>query len=175
MSPPKGFFARVSAPAFSIAVIAAAAGCADYAVTFNERPVYVPPGLFRDFSLADPALEACVKQHILDDRVTGADDLNTLDCSHAGIVDLAGLERFTGLRRVRLSANAIVDPSPLAASTGLEILLLDDNRITDAGELWAATALETLSLAGNDELRCPQPAPAITDLTLPAHCATATD
>jgi hypothetical protein len=48
-------------------------GCADYAVTFNEHAVYTPPPLFSDFALEDEALDACVRQHIVDQAVRAAD------------------------------------------------------------------------------------------------------
>jgi Leucine-rich repeat (LRR) protein len=146
------------------------AGCADYAVTFNERTLYTPPALFSDFSLADEALGECVTQHIIDGKVTSAEALTLLDCSQAGIAELAGLEVFTGLTRVRLSGNAIEDITPLAAATALEVLLLADNRIGDAAPLFTMEALERLDLSGNDRLVCPSPPPAIAELTLPGHC-----
>lgn len=155
-----------------LAVLAGALGaCADYAITVNERTVYTPPALFRDFSLADGALEACVRQHILDERITDAGALQTLDCSHAGIADLTGLELFTGLRRVKLGGNRIADPAPLAASKGLEVLLLDGNRIVDASPLWSLDTLERLDLGGNADLRCPPQRPPTAALVLPAHCS----
>lgn len=146
------------------------AGCADYAVTFNERTLYTPPALLRDFSLDDGALRECVTQHIVDSEITSAEALTLLDCSRAGISDLAGLELFTGLTRVRLSGNAIEDVTPLAAATGLEILLLDNNRVSDPTPLFALEALARLDLSGNDRLACPSPLPAIAELTLPDHC-----
>ncbi|MEQ8264045.1 hypothetical protein [Pseudohaliea sp.] len=146
------------------------AGCADYAVTFNDRTLYTPPPLFRDFSLDDEALRECVTQHIVDGELTSAEALTLLDCSQAGISDLAGIERFTGLTRVRFSGNAIEDVTPLAAASGLELLLLENNRISDATPLFALEALERLDLSGNDRLTCPEPVPAIAELTLPEHC-----
>jgi Leucine-rich repeat (LRR) protein len=146
------------------------AGCADYAVTFNDRTLYTPPALYRDFSLDDEALRECVTQHIVDGEITSAEALTLLDCSQAGIGNLAGLELFTGLTRVRLSGNAIEDVTPLAAATGLEILLLANNRISDPTPLFALEALERLDLSGNDRLTCPSTVPAIAELILPAHC-----
>ena len=145
-------------------------GCADYAVTFNERTLYTPPALFGDFTLADEALRACVTQHIIDGSITDAEALTLLDCSQAGIAALSGLQVFTGLTRVRLSGNAIEDVTPLAAATGLEVLLLANNRIVDPAPLFALEALERLDLSGNDRLTCPSPLPAIGELTLPDHC-----
>jgi len=146
------------------------AGCADYAVTFNERTLYTPPALFGDFTLADEPLRECVTQHIIDGRITSAEALTLLDCSHAGITELAGLEVFTGLTRVRLSGNAIEDVTPLAAATGLEILLLANNRIVDPAPLFALEALERLDLSGNDRMTCPSARLMIAELKLPEHC-----
>ncbi len=154
----------------AIALIALASACADYAVTINDRAVYMPPALFSDYRLADDALRACVTQHIVDQGATAAEGLELLDCSRAGIEDLAGLEVFTGLARVRLSGNAISDATALAAATGLEILILADNRIADAAPLLALENLARLDLSGNEQLACPSEVPAIDDLTLPAHC-----
>jgi Leucine-rich repeat (LRR) protein len=156
--------------ALLVPAIALASACADYAVTFNDRAIYTPPALFSDYRLADDALRACVTQHIIDQAATAAEGLELLDCSHAGIEDLAGLEVFTGLTRVRLSGNAIGDASPLAAATGLEILILADNRIADAAPLLTLENLARLDLSGNDQLACPLEEHTIDDLTLPAHC-----
>ena len=81
--------ARLRAALFaglSIALIDAllVAGCADYAVTFNDRTLYMPPALFRDFSLDDEALRECVTQHIVDGEIASAGALTLLDCSQAG-------------------------------------------------------------------------------------------
>jgi Leucine-rich repeat (LRR) protein len=146
------------------------AGCADYAVTFNDRTLYTPPALFSDYTLADEALRECVTQHIIDGRITTAEALTLLDCSQAGITELAGLEVFTGLTRVRLSGNAIEDITPLAAATELEVLLLADNRIGDAAPLFALEALERLDLSGNDRMTCPSARLTIAELKLPEHC-----
>jgi internalin A len=159
--------------AAALAITLLAAACADYSVTFNERPLFTPPGLFADFEFADAALAECVAQHIVDQSVTRAEELVRLNCSHAGVQDLEGLQLFAGLRHLSLSANAIADVSPLAGLAQLETLLLADNLVEDAADLWQLPALTRLDLSGNPGLICPRAdeGAGVAELTLPAHCA----
>ena len=146
--------------------------CGSYDITVNERLVYSPAPLFSDFEVADPALQQCLEQAVIDGKVTSAAQLVVLNCSHAGVADLAGLEIFTGISRLKLSSNNIRNISPLASLTILELLQLDDNRVVDSTPLLELPVLLELDLAGNPELLCPSQNSllALHDLTLPGHC-----
>ncbi len=149
-------------------------GCADYQFTVNERVVYTPAPLFADFDIADQALSDCVKVHIQEARVTAAEQLDTLNCSHAGITDLSGLQVFTSLTRLKLSSNAIKEVNALVDMTALLELYLDGNSLKRVSELRDLLELRLLDLAGNPALLCSdlqsfRSRPAL-ELVAPEHC-----
>ncbi|MAT93837.1 MAG: hypothetical protein CME59_14695 [Halioglobus sp.] len=148
------------------------AACQGYDIKVNDRVVYSPPPLFTGFDIADPALRACVEQAIVDQSVTAPAELVDLNCAHAGITDLGGLSVFTGLRRLRMSANGIRNLVELNRLDELRELYLDDNRIVDPVPLYGLSALDHLDLSGNPDLQCPRDAAlaGVKTLQLPNHC-----
>jgi len=154
-------------------MLIALAGCNKYDIKVNDRVVFSPRPLFTDFDIADPGLRACVEQAIIDGNVTIAADLRVLNCSHAGIEDLAGLATFTGIQQLKLSANKVRNLVELSQLSQLQSLYLDDNTIVDPVPLYQLPALHTLDLSGNPELQCPAPSALVKleALTLPEHCA----
>ena len=159
---------------FSLAAILLSA-CADYQYTVNDKVVYTPAPLFAEYDIPDSALRECVKQHVRDGSMTAAGQLTELNCSHAGIGSLAGLEAFSGLQRLKLSNNAITDLASLADMTGLLELQLDGNQLRSLAALRGLSELSFLSLQGNPALNCQDVAhfAAIPKLSLepPRHCA----
>lgn len=147
--------------------------CGDLDFKVNDRVVYSPRPLLSDFELADAALQACVEQAVIDQKVTLARELRSLNCSHAGITSLQGLEIFTGLQQLKLSANEIRNLTPLVQLSSLEALYLDDNQVVDPVPLYELLSLNTLDLSGNGELQCPSGNAffRLNELTLPEHCA----
>ncbi len=169
--------ARPMRPSTAVLVlcIATLAACADYSFTVNERVVYRPAPVFTDYSLPDDNLAACVRQHIEDAHITAAEALKDLNCSHAGISSLEGLELFQGLVRLKLTDNAVSDTAPLALLPKLRELALDANAITSASPLLPLQTLEFLDLRKNGELACATLAPLLARSALrlqaPAHCS----
>lgn len=106
-------------------------GCEKYTFTFNEQPVLEPPELFSDYRIQDPALSVCVKQAIKDLAVTRANQLSQLNCSNAGIVELSGLEIFTGLIIVNLAQNQLTSIKPLLYLPNLDSISLEGNTSLD--------------------------------------------
>lgn len=165
--------ARRTLAASSLALLLAA--CAGYEYKLNERTVFEGPRLFLDYAIADEALRECVAQAISDARVTTAEGLEDLNCSQAGIASLAGLEVFTGLRRIGLDGNAIGDLAPLHGLAKLELLHVRDNRIAALDERLCQGASKSIALAGNDALPCGEleklRACGARLIDVPAHCA----
>lgn len=128
-------------------------GCS-FPVSVNERVVYTPPSLFSQYEIADSALARCVQQTIVDLHVTKARDLTRLNCSNAGITQLAGLEVFNQLQELHLGQNAITDASPLAALSKLKLLNLSENNILSAAPLLKLSNLTHLDLSNNAQLAC---------------------
>ena len=164
-------------PRLSFLLLAALAvcGCADYRFTVNERVVYNPAPLFSAFDIPDPALRDCIRQHIADASITAAEQLNELNCSHAGVSDLSGLQVFPLLVRLKLSRNAIASLAPLADITSLRELHLDGNRLSNIMPLRGLLDLEYLNLTANDQIVCQQleffrRQPSL-ELEIPRHCA----
>ena len=160
---------RWTLPCLLVVVLA---GCDMYDIKVNERVVFSPRPIFTDFETGDTALRACLEQAIADGNVTAAAELTTLNCSHAGIADLAGIATFTGLRQLKLSANQIRNLVEVARLTQLQILYLDDNQVVDPVPLYDLPALHTLDLSDNPDLQCPAPGALVKleDLILPKHC-----
>jgi hypothetical protein len=165
---------RRSAISLLAALLATLAGCAGYTYTLNERTVFEGPKPFRDFDIADNALRACVEQAIIDQGITAAAALEDLNCSQAGIADLAGLEVFSGLRRIGLDGNAITDLTALHAMGELKLLHLRDNRLRSLDAGLCNGSKKEIALAGNDALACADiamlEACGTVIIDRPAHC-----
>lgn len=161
---------RLFVSLFTLPVLLAA--CADYDFTVNERVVYTPRELYRDFKVADPALHDCITQTIADRGISAANQLTDLNCSNAGISDLDGLARFSGLLYLRLSSNAIRNLVELQALTSLQEIYLDHNRVVDPVPLYQLPALDFVDLSHNPDLQCPESAGLLraTTVVLPRHC-----
>lgn len=148
-------------------------GCGPYDVKVNDRVVFSPRPLFTGFEIADEALRGCVEQAIIDNRVTAAAELQLLNCSQAGVSDLAGLGTFTGITQLKLSGNRIRNLVELSRLSLLQVLYLDDNAVVDPVPLFDLPALQALDLSGNPALQCPASSAflKVERLTLPRHCA----
>lgn len=100
----------------------------------------------------DEALIGCVQQHL---GVSGeleesdVDGLEHLDCTAMSIVDISGLEAFTGLQSLSLFENDVWDLRPLEGLTQLEELQLGSNNIGEVAPLAGLTNLERLGLGSN--------------------------
>ena len=151
------------------------AGCMGYDYKLNERVVFQGPRLFVDYAIADEHLRACVAQAISDNRITRPEALEDLNCSQAGIASLAGLEVFTGLRRLGLDGNAISELAPLYPLRQLELLQLRGNRIAALDARLCQGAAKRIALAGNEALACADIAKlqacGARLIDVPAHCA----
>lgn len=148
------------------------AACQDYDFKVNDKVVYAPTPLFRDYTVPDPGLRSCLEQAINDGVIGSAQQLISLDCSFAGIESLEGLSTFTGLKALRLSANRIRNLVELDKIATLEAVYLDDNKIVDPVPLYQLAALRDIDLSGNTALQCPKPGSFSAEATvlLPEHC-----
>ena len=135
-------------------LISLIAGCKSYSVSVNNNVVYTPAPLFKDFVIDDAHLRSCVEQTITDDKITKAEDLKQLNCSHAGIISLAGLEKFYSIEQLNLSENAIQSISPLSNFSQLKVLILRKNNLTSAEPLLHLLALRELDVSENAKLAC---------------------
>ena len=163
-----------STPRFFLPVaLLLVAACGSYDFTVNDTLVYTPKPLFSDFDIADRALYECLKQSIVDLKITRAIELTSLSCSHAGIESLQGLTTFTGLTHLKLTANKIRNLSAISTLPSLETLYLDDNVVVDPVPLYRLPALRVLDLSGNNALQCPSRSAfgTLESVTLPSHCS----
>jgi len=170
----KSFSARRHIVPAALALAFGLAGCIGYDYKLNDRTIF-QPRLFAGYSIADEALRACVAQAIVDRRITRAEALEDLNCSRAGITSLAGIEVFTGLRRLGLDGNAISDLAPLYGLRQLELLQLRDNRLGALDQRLCQGAAKRMALAGNASLACGDvsrlQACGVNMIDLPAQCA----
>lgn len=153
------------------------AGCKTYSVSVNNNLVYTPPSIFKNFSIADANLRACVEQTILDKRITKAEELKQLNCSHAGIKSLAGLEAFYAIEQLNLAENALQSITPLTTISALKVLILRKNNLTNAEPLLHLMALQEVDVSENENMNCRDLTQLATNfahdklkLTLPQHC-----
>lgn len=151
------------------------AGCQGYSYTVNNREVFAPPRLFSDFQLADRALQDCVQQAIEDQTITEPSQLKDLNCSKAGIGNLAGIGIFPALVRLGLDGNALTSVAPLAALRQLDLLQLRDNRLSGFEPALCGKPGRKLALAGNTAFPCEDlerlRSCGVELLDMPAHCA----
>lgn len=136
---------------FLVAIIA---GCKNYSVSLNNNMVYTPPSLFKDFTIVDTHLRACVEQTIIDNRISKAEDLKQLNCSHAGIVSLVGLEKFYSIEQLNLSENGLQSIAQLSNFSQLKVLILRKNNLTSAEPILHMLALQELDISENAKLAC---------------------
>lgn len=106
--------------------------CSRYSFVLNDNLLYSPPQLYLVEELTDVALRKCVQQHVDDQEIYAAEELQQLVCSSAGVVSLEGLERFSRI----------------------EQLDLGNNRLTDISALFMLANLEYVDLTENDQLSC---------------------
>jgi len=157
---------------FMVPALLLVGACQGYDVTLNEKVVYSPEPLFRDYTTPDSGLRTCLEQAINDGVITNAQQLTRLDCSFGGIENLDGLAAFTSLTELRLSSNKVRNLVELNKILTLEALYLDDNQIIDPVPLDQLLALRYLDLSGNSALQCPRPGSLahVTTVILPKHC-----
>jgi hypothetical protein len=135
---------------FPLLAILLVTACADYEFSVNDRLVYTPLPLFSDYALPDAGLHDCVSQTISDERITRAELLQTLNCSHAGIKSMVGLDRFTHLHTLNLG----------------------DNQLREVTLLRSLGELRRVNLEGNPDLDCASVGDGNgwVELRLPLHC-----
>lgn len=129
-------------------------GCKTYSLSVNNNVVYTPPSLFKDFAISDAHLRACVEQTILDNQISKAEDLKQLNCSHAGINSLAGLEKFHAIEQLNLAENALQTVAPITNFSQLKVLILRKNNLTSAEPLLHLLALREVDISENAKLTC---------------------
>ncbi len=157
------------------AILLVVASCTDYQFKINDRVVYTPAPLYTEYEIPDEALRKCVKQHVGDGAITNASQLTDLNCSHADVTSLEGIEVFTALARLKLASNAVTSVGPLATLSQLTDIYLEGNSIRSLLPLRGLAELVYLNVAGNIQLVCAELThfEAIAKLTLlpPRHCA----
>lgn len=129
-------------------------GCKNYSISLNDNTLYTPAGVFKDFDIADAALNDCVTQTLFDEKITRAEDLTQLNCSNAGVKSLTGLSKFFALTAVNLSENTLNDIDELGKLGRLEVLLLNKNAIKSSAPLLTLLHLRKLDLSNNPIKDC---------------------
>ncbi|HWV15165.1 MAG TPA: leucine-rich repeat domain-containing protein [Cellvibrio sp.] len=135
-------------------LLANLSACRTYSVSLNDKLVYTPLPLFKDYQIADENLRNCVEQTISDKQIVKAEQLKQLNCSNAGIASLAGLETFTALEQLNLEENALTRVQQLSHLPRLKVLSLRHNNLIQAESLLQLLHLTTLDLSENKNLPC---------------------
>lgn len=129
-------------------------GCKNYSFSVNDKTIYTPAGIFKNYQIPDAALADCVAQTIIDLHITRAEELTRLNCSQAGIKTLDGLDKFFALSELNLGENQIQDISGLNKLGRLEILLLQKNKILQIEPLLNLLHLRQVDLSNNPIKDC---------------------
>ena len=112
---------------FVAIAISLLSSCSDYEITLNDQPILLRKPVPVDVTVFDSGLSRCLSETLKMQSHTDISDLNTLDCSFAGIKILDGLEQFQGLVRVKLNSNELSDIGPLLSLGQLTIADLENN------------------------------------------------
>jgi Leucine-rich repeat (LRR) protein len=112
---------------FVAIAISLLSSCSDYEITLNDQPILLRKPVPVDVTVFDSGLSWCLSETLKMQSHTDISDLNTLDCSFAGIKILDGLEQFQGLVRVKLNGNELSDIGPLLSLGQLTIADLENN------------------------------------------------
>ena len=112
---------------FVAIAISLLSSCSDYEITLNDQPILLRKPVPEDITVFDSGLSRCLSETLKMQSHTDISDLNTLDCSFAGIKILDGLEQFQGLVRVKLNGNELSDIGPLLSLGQLTIADLENN------------------------------------------------
>lgn len=115
----------------ALCLILTVSGCNRYVFTVNDQPVFEPAPLFDDYLINDTMLAQCVRQTIIDKKITTASDLTQLVCTHAGITQLEGLNIFTGLTQIDFSGNKLSSIKPILFLPYIESVNLTENPSLD--------------------------------------------
>ena len=126
----------------------------NYAVNLNNKTVYTPPSIFKNYQIADQSLHNCVEQTLFDKHITRAEDLTVLNCSNAGIKSLAGVDTFFALKELNLAENQISDISAIGKLGQLTKLILRKNALTETEPLLHLLHLTDLDVSENPISQC---------------------
>jgi len=120
-------FRALAIPVLVMASCALLPGCDRYRITLNEQVVSEPPGLLKGYEVADPGLDSCIEQTIIDLQIHTLEGLDSLVCTNAGIKSLDGIQAFGNLRLINLAYNQLTDLTPLLFLGELHSVNLEGN------------------------------------------------
>ena len=153
-------------------VIGLLSACGSYDFTLNDKLVKRSQQLFTNYQIDDKRLRRCIKQAIFDNNISQASELEDLNCSHAGIISINGLESFSHLKRIKLSHNKISNIYEIRTLHKLEVLHMSHNHILDFLPTLSLVKLQELDVSNNPNLKCPIKLQLknIRKVILPKHC-----
>lgn len=85
--------------------------------------------------MADPALEACIQQTILDQRIVELEQFTRLRCTNTGVRSLSGIEQLPHLRELDFSNNELNKIDSLFKLEALNLLRVQENPQLDCDQL----------------------------------------
>ncbi len=115
-----------------------------------------PPDPLAALRLPDLALERCVIDTATMMGYTQPEEFTDLDCSYSPqtILNIDGLERFTNLQTLDLSNSGVIDLSPLQGITALQSVTASNAKIVDIDALLSMQNLSFADLSGNPGVAC---------------------
>jgi hypothetical protein len=171
-------YTRLSVFLLGLTLLLSISACQKYQVSLNDKVLYTPPGVFKDYQIADPQLADCVKQTIYDLHASKVEQITQLNCSNAGIKSLVGLGKFYALTAVNLADNQLTSIDEIGKLGRLQTLILNNNPIKDMTPLLQLLHLQDLQLEKITTMDCTPAAQLLANLKplgakvlLPEHCA----
>ena len=115
-----------------------------------------PSDPFSAFRFLDLAMEECVIDAAMTYGYTQLEEFTQLDCSlnPKTILGLDGIDRLSNLETLDLSNSGIIDLSPLTELASLHSLTLRNARISDIDALFSIGSLISIDLTGNPGVTC---------------------
>jgi hypothetical protein len=170
-------YTRLSIFFLGLAVLLGISACQKYQVSLNDKVIYTPPGVFKDYQITDQQLADCVEQTIYDLHASSVEQITQLNCSNAGIKSLAGLGKFYALTALNLADNQLTAIDEISKLGRLQILILNNNPIKDMAPLLQLLHLQDLQLEKITTMDCASVAqlqanfkPLGAKILLPEHC-----
>ncbi|MGI9272258.1 MAG: hypothetical protein ACR2QT_10815 [Woeseiaceae bacterium] len=116
----------------------------------------MPPDPFAALRFPDLALERCVIDTAIAMGYTEPAEFTTLDCSATPrtILSLEGIHRLVNLETLDISNSGVINLSPLANMTALQSLVAQNANISVVSPLLSITTLASVDLTGNASVLC---------------------
>ncbi|MCJ8269600.1 MAG: hypothetical protein MJK04_09380, partial [Psychrosphaera sp.] len=116
----------------------------------RPQSCFTNEALISAITFIDSAFATCVTTVAQNEGWTTIEQMRTLTCESAGVVDMSGLELLSALTELHVKGNSITNLNPIIYLNHLSVLDLSDNNVTDLLPLALMSPLiKTIDLSNN--------------------------